>query len=129
MLCVRRKVSCLDYSKCNQTVTVYHEEKPGNYKRFTINGAFIDFRKNRNIEKTGERETNSFLLVIPEKNAKLGEDYEMKNGDKVLLGEGTDILSREEWARLIPSLVPDLAVIKHIDKKYWQGKLCHTEAG
>lgn len=129
MLCVRRNRAPLDYSKCNMTVTVYHEDSPGNYRKFEIHGAFIDFRKNQNVEKTGARESNSFLLVIPEINAKFGRDYLLKNGDKVLLGEGKDIASREEWARFIPVSVSGLVVVKYVDPKYFEGKLCHTEAG
>lgn len=129
MLSVRKRLSPIDYSKCNQKITVYHEDKPGSYRRFVIDGVFFDFRKNRNVEKTGSREANSFLLVIPQENARFGVDYQLKNGDKVLLGEGKEISEREEWAKLIPAAVPNLVVVKYIDVKYWQGEICHVEVG
>ena len=50
-------------------------------------------------------------------------------GDKVLLGEGPEIATREEWAGFIPAKVPGLVVVKYVDPKYWQGRLIHVEAG
>lgn len=129
MLCTRKKSAPLDYSNCNQTITVYHEAAPGVYRCYVIHGAFLDFCKNRNIEKTGSRESNAFLLIIPECHAQLGFDYDLKNGDKVLLGIGQAITSSREWSSLIPAKIPGLVVVKYIDPKYWQAKLCHVEAG
>lgn len=129
MLCVRKQARLPDYAKCCQKITIYHEESPGSYQRFVIDGAFLDFRKNLNIEKTGSREANSFLLVIPEAHARFGADYRLKNGDKVLLGDGGCISTREEWAQLIPAKVSGLVVVKYIDQKYLYGRRCHLEAG
>lgn len=119
-----RKNSCpIDYSKlCKQTVTVYH--KDGNtYTRSVHKRAFLDFRKNLTVDKTGSRESNSFLLVIP------GDVQAVFVEDKVLLGEGPEIGSREDWAALVPVKVPGLVVVSYADPKYWGDKLVHTEAG
>lgn len=124
MLCVRHIGKYpLDYSKCCQTVTVYHKKDPGKYIRTVFRNAFLDFRKNRNIDKTGIRESNSFLLVIP------GDGCPVTVNDKVLLGEGPEIESREAWANFIPAKVPGLVIVKYVDPKFWQGKPCHVEAG
>ena len=65
MLALRRR-NPITYSMCNQTVTVYHHDKTtGTYTKTVYDRAFLDFRKNHNVEKTGVKETNSFLLVIP----------------------------------------------------------------
>lgn len=122
MLFLRR--SCpLDYSKlCNQTVTVYHKDGD-KFTQATYNNAFLDFRKNLTVDKTGSRESNSFLLVLP--NAVQAVFV----GDKVLLGEGPEITTREAWADLIPTKVPGLVVVSYVDPKYWNGQLVHTEAG
>lgn len=69
----------VDYSLCNQTVTVYHADGE-NYTRMVYNRAFLDFRKTETTSKTGSREANGFLLVIP------GEGTSVYVGDKVLLG-------------------------------------------
>lgn len=122
MLFLRR--SCpLDYSKlCNQTVTVYHKDGD-KFTQATYHNAFLDFRKNLTVDKTGSRESNSFLLVLP------GAVQAVFVGDKVLLGEGPEIVTREAWADLIPAKVPGLVVVSYVDPKYWNDQLVHTEAG
>lgn len=58
----------VDYRLCNQTVTIYHQISAGKEFRCTrtvFHGAFLDFKKVTAVEKTGSRETNSFLLVLP----------------------------------------------------------------
>ena len=114
----------VDYSKCNQTVTIYHQEAPGAYTRTVLkHKAFLDFKKTQNIDKIGSHEVNSFLLVIP-----CAEPC-VAVGDKVLLGEGPVISNREEWAAFLPVKVPGLVVVKYVDPKYWNGKMVHVEAG
>lgn len=144
-LSVQRRAP-LDYSKCNQTVTIYHVVKgtPSAYcKTIVRGGAFLEFRKNANVEKTGASEVNTFLLVIPQgadgKTFFLpqacdgltvkGDNYTIAAGDKVLLGEGADIASPIAWAALLPSNTDGLVVVRYIDPKYWQGSICHVEAG
>ena len=117
-----RQLSPVDYSKCNQTVTVYHTED-GVYTSTIYRRAFLDFRKNQNINKTGSAESNGFLLVIPT------DKPIVYVGDKVLLGEGAPVNTREEWAALIPAKMPGLVVVKYVDPKYWQGQMVHVEAG
>ncbi|MCI5561776.1 MAG: hypothetical protein MR393_01355 [Intestinimonas massiliensis] len=121
MLCVRSRPP-VDYSKCNQTVTIYHNEG-GTYTRTVHRKAFLDFKKTENTDKTGSRESNSFLLVIP------CDSQPVFVEDKVLLGEGPEVTTREAWADLIPSKMPNLVVAKYVDPKYWNGKLVHVEAG
>lgn len=112
----------VDYRLCSQTVTVYHQEN-GKYIRTVHDRAFLDFHKTQTVDKTGSKEANSFLLVIP------GEAQAVFVGDKVLLGEGPEIADRAAWAALVPSKVPRLVVISYADPKYWDGKIIHTEAG
>ena len=75
------------------------------------------------MDKTGSREVNSFLLVIP------GDTQTVFVGDKVFLGVGSEITTKEAWAALVPSTTANLVVVKHVDHKYWNGQLIHTEAG
>lgn len=125
MLALRKKSGPVDYRLCNQTVTIYHHDKTtGGYSSTVIeHGAFLDFRKNHNVEKTGMKEANSFLLVIP------GPVQSVFPDDKVMLGVGPRVASREDWADLIPAKVPNLVVVKYVDPKYWNGRLVHVEAG
>ena len=124
MLCVRPKTSPVDYSKCNQTVTIYHWDGGSRYTRKVIRqGAFLYFKKTQNVDKAGSTEVNSFLLVIP------GSEVLISVGDKVIHGEGPLLSSREEWSALIPTKTPGLVVIRYVDPKYWRGVIVHTEAG
>lgn len=124
MLTIKRRLSPVDYSLCNQTVTIYHWDGKNTYTRKVIEkGAFLDFKKVQNVDKIGSSEANTFLLVIP------GAVVPIAVGDKVLHGVGPEIATREDWAALIPSKVPGLVVVKYVDPKYWHGSVVHTEAG
>ena len=114
--------SPVSYGLCTQTVTVYHKDGD-TYARTVYNQAFLDFRKTETTSKTGSREANGFLLVIP------GETAAVSAGDKVMLGEGPAVSTREEWAKLIPATTPGLVVVQYVDPKYWQGRVVHVEAG
>ena len=112
----------IDYGLCNQTVTVYHKDGD-TYTQKVHRRAFLDFRKIQTTDKTGSKEANSFLLVIP------GPVQPVFVDDKILLGEGPKIESREAWAAFVPAKVPGLVVVSYVDPKYWNGQLIHTEAG
>lgn len=123
MLMLMRKNACpLDYRMCSQTVTVYHKDGDA-YTRTVYHNAFLDFRKNQTVDKTGSKESNSFLLVLP------CGCQTVFVGDKVLLGEGPEIATREAWAALIPAKTPNCVVVKYVDPKYWDGRMVHMEAG
>lgn len=124
MVNIKRRTSPVDYRLCNQTVTIYHWDGGTTYTRKVIkDGAFLDFKKTQNVDKTGSREVNSFLLVIP------GSEVSVAVGDKVIRGEGPEINTREGWAAFIPAKVEGLVVVKYVDPKYWHGTVVHTEAG
>lgn len=139
MLMPKRKDACpVDYRMCSQTVTVYHYED-GKITRTEYPRAFLDFRKNQAVDKTGSREANSFLLVIPcprevNSNDPMWVDYLRHSnklisvGDKVMKGVGPKV-TPEEWAAFIPAKVPGLVVVKYVDPKYWGDRMVHVEAG
>lgn len=79
----------------------------------------MDFRKNRNVDKTGSAETNSFLLILP-------PEYSAFVGDKIYFGEGEETV---DWLQFVPAKVQGLVVARFIDPKYYAGKLHHTEVG
>lgn len=123
MVSIKPRPSPVDYRLCSQTVTVYHWDGATTYTRKVIHNAFLDFKKTQNVDKTGSSEANGFLLVIP------GSVVPVAVGDKVILGEGPEVATREAWAAFIPSKVPGLVVVKYVDPKYWRGNVVHTEAG
>ena len=111
--------SPLDYSLCDQTVTVYRREKDGSVTRTVHPRAFLDIKKVRNVEKTGSGDAMSFQLVVP-------GDADIREGDKVIHGEGPEEV---EWASLIPSKVRGLCVVRWVDPKFWEDGIAHIEAG
>lgn len=121
---VKHRASPMDYRLCNQTVTLYHwTEKDGVTRRVIEKGAFLDFKKVQDVSKTGSREVNNFLLVIP------CSEVPVAVGDKVFHGAGPEILTRAEWAGFLPATVPGLGIVKWVDPKYWKDQLVHVEAG
>ena len=112
----------IDYDRLwRQTFTIDHKTEEG-VSRTVCDRAYLDFRKNRNVDKTGSRETNSFLLVIP------GETQAVRIGDKVKSGVGPEV-GTDGWAQFIPAKVPGLVVVQYVDPKYWDDGMVHTEAG
>lgn len=131
------------YALCNQTVTVYHLTGAGadfGCTR-TVMPAFLDWQKNRTLDKTGSKETNSFLLVLPsgwrggpvwvppDEYTGAAGTFTLAPQDKVQLGEGPEVTTREAWAALLPARTAGLVVVRQVDPKYWQGKVCHVEGG
>ena len=114
-----------DYSLCRDAVTVYHEEG-GEVTRVVHSRAFFDSKKTENVDRTGSKEANGFLLVIP------GSTQACKVGDKVALGEGPEVPATDVmawWRTFIPAKVDNLVVVGYVDVKRWDGAIVHTEAG
>ena len=122
MMLMRQNACPVNYSLCDQTVTVYHNDGD-KYTRTVYDRAFLDFRKTLTTDKTGSKESNSFLLVIP------GSEQAAFVGDKVILGEGPEITTAKDWTAFVPVKVPGLVVVGYVDVKYWRGQIVHTEAG
>lgn len=122
MAVIKRRGCPVDYRLCNQTVTVYHKDGDS-YTQTVYTNAYLDFRKTHNVDKTGNTESNSFLLVIP------GASQAVFPEDKVILGAGPEISTAQAWAAFVPAKVPGLVVVKYVDPKYWRGQMVHTEAG
>ena len=122
MVRIKRRTCPVDYRMCNQSVTVYHKDGD-TYTRTVYEQAFLDFKKTQTVDKTGSKEANSFLLVIP------GDTQAVFVGDKVMMGIGPEIATRDAWASFRPDNTPGLVVVKYVDTKYWNGEMVHTEAG
>ena len=91
--------------------------------RTVFNRAYLDHKKTQTVDKTGNKEANSFLLVIP------GATQAVFPGDKVLIGIGPEVTTREAWAAMVPATTPGLVVVSYADSKFWNGQMVHTEAG
>lgn len=122
MVAIKPFNSPLDYSLCDQTVTIYRRNGD-EIERIEVERAFLDFRKVENVTKTGSTDSGSFLLVVP------GSDVQVMPGDKVIRGEGREIKTVEDWNKFIPAKVAGLCVVSYVDEKYFHGRLVHVEAG
>ena len=114
-----------DYSLCKQMVSIYHYDN-GEVTRTVVYPAYMDFKKTENVEKTGSQEANSFLLVIP------CQESPVAIGDKVMVGEGPVVDSEDPakwWRNFVPARYVGMGVVKYFDPKYWDGQMCHVEAG
>lgn len=110
------------YGLCDRTVTVYHREGADRISRTVHRRAFLDSQKTMNVARTGSSEASGFLLVIPGEAA-------VAVGDKVVPGVGPECATDAQWRDLIPTKVPGLVVVRHVDHKWYRGRVAHTEAG
>ena len=111
----------LDYSLCNQVVTVYRligEE----VSRHEIDHAYLSPKTVKRTVVSGEEVEKPFLLILP------GEDVRLLPGDRVFQGVGP-FVTKEAWPAFLPATVPELFIAQYVKPCYWMGRLCHTEAG
>ena len=114
-------MSCpLDYSLCNQTVTLYRMEN-GTVRRQVVENALYRWRLEQVTDELGTRQETKFSLI-------LAGQHMLQPGDRVYDGTGPAI-TLEQWPGFLPVTVPGLSQVRYVKPCYWQGELCHTEAG
>lgn len=115
-------MSCpLDYSLCDQTVTIYRMAQ-GELTRWVTDGALLTISCERIPGMTGEAYTVHCHVILA------GETACLMPGDRIVHGVGPE-LSPEAWERFVPVIVPGLAQVDYVKPFYWQGKQCHVEGG
>lgn len=138
-----REGAPLDYGFCRDVVTLYHPVFGEAFacRRVVFRGAYMDLRETAGTDAVETKsERRCFLLLPcggerprwspPGEAAPLEDEdwFRLEPGDRVLLGEGPQIGTREEWRRFVPAQVPGLAAVREVAVKRWQGKECHVEA-
>ena len=125
-----------DYSLCDQTVTVYHQDAEKHVSRTVIHGVHLGFKSVHTLDKTGGKTERAFLLVIPQSacayvppGAYAGAPgtYTLAALDKVYFNEGPQV-EDAAWASFLPARIDGLLVVRQVDPKYLCGRLCHVEA-
>ena len=111
----------LDYSLCNQTVTVYRK-KGNEIIRQEILSCHYAWQEDQQEDETGIYRQTKCLMIVP------GEQQRVFIGDRVYDGIGPQI-GLADWATFIPVLVPGLTQINYVAPYYWGDTLCHWEAG
>lgn len=107
----------LDYTLCNQTVTVYHRET---LARTVVENAYYDYRHEETIEEGQADSSVRFTLIVPGR-------LDVRPGDKVRPGCGPVLAGKAQWMLLTAGALPGLGIVKSVSPKYWKGTVCHTE--
>lgn len=114
-------MSCpLDYSLCDRTVTLYRW-RGGTVTRQVIDNAWYDYRTVQRTDALGSRQERAFQLIIP-------GDAALLPGDRVYDGVGP-VITAQQWAGFLPVCVAGLSQVQYVKPYFWQGQICHTEAG
>ena len=108
----------MDYSLCDETVTLYRKEGQRIVRRVVENARLI--RQNAAIaENYGKSRLKKFLLIIP-------GDFPLQTGERVFAGIGPE---DPDWKHFIPATVEELYEVSFVKPCYWDGELIHWEAG
>lgn len=110
----------LDYSLCNQTVTVYRMQK-GEIFRYILENAYLTPKVRNKTQISGEEPSMPFSLIVPGNPG-------LHPGDRIYHGVGP-VLTNGQWPAFLPVTVPGLYITEYVKPCYWMGTVCHTEAG
>ncbi len=111
----------LDYSLCDQTVTLYHKQA-NTILRQVVEGCYYTWKEELREEETGLQRQTLCQLILP------GEDHRIFVGDRVYGGIGPEI-GIGDWPAFLPVSVTGLSQINYVTPCYWEGAICHIEAG
>ncbi len=108
------------YDLCRQTVTVYTKTGDRICRRVAKN-CYYQWYDARIVNDQGTHKVRKFLLIQPGKEP-------IAPGDKIVPGEGPEI-SPEKWDAFLPAKVRGLGEVAYAQPWYWDGHICHYEAG
>lgn len=103
------------YPLCDRTVTVYRETG----ERTVCEGCYFVYEDVENESAQGLQVDRKFLLVMPGAQRVFA-------GDRIFDGIGPEEIV---WAEFVPAAVPGLCQAAYAKAWYWDGHVCHTEAG
>ena len=109
----------LDYSLCDQTVTVYRMEKDA-VARWVITNAYLSGKVSAPTEPYGKSRLKQFLLIIP------GDAMALQPGDRIFDGIGPEEV---QWQSFVPAMVSGLYEAGYVKPCCWEGEITHWEAG
>ena len=109
----------LDYSLCQQTVTVY-QKKGEEISRHVAEKSYFSGSVSTPTEPYGKSKEKKFLLMIP------GEEISLQPGDRIFAGIGpADV----DWQTFLPVTVSQLYEAGSVRACRWEGRITHWEAG
>ena len=112
-------MSPLDYSLCDQTVTVYRRNGEG-IARYVVECCYFSRQTATSTEHYGKSRLKPFLLIIP------GGDFPLQTGDRIFDGTGPETV---DWQAFVPAAVPELYEAAYVKPCRWEGEITHWEAG
>ena len=108
----------LDYSLCQQTVTLYRRNGSG-ATRQVVENCHLQTRQRLRTDTAGKSMEKEFLLIIP-------GFADIAPGDRVYAGTGPEGVL---WEDFTPANIPELYEISYVRPCFWQGDICHVQAG
>ena len=108
----------MDYSLCDETVTVYRKTEEG-ILRWVKESTRLIRQIATPAESYGKSMDKKFLLIIP-------GDFPLQTGDRIFAGIGPEVT---DWERFLPAAVEELYEISFVKPCYWDGEPVHWEAG
>ena len=109
----------LDYSLCDKTVTVYRMEN-GQLQRQVVDGCYYFWQAGEETDALGTRQVTRFLLIMP------GQTQRVFPGDRIYDGVGPENV---DWPAFLPVNVAGLSQVAYVRPTWWDGRVCHVEAG
>ena len=110
----------LNYDLCCQCVTVYRLED-GSVKRYLLENVHYQYDVRQVTDQRGRHQETMCLLIVP-------GDRDIRVGDRVYDGIGPDV-NVSQWKNFLPVTVAGLSEINYVKPWFWEGQLCHREAG
>lgn len=113
-------MSCpVDYSFCNQTVTVYRKRKD-QILRLQIDKCYFSLEETYMQDGYGRKIRKKCRLILPGKQSVFA-------GDRVYPGIGPQV-DVDSWNSFVPDNVPGLCILQQVKTYFWDNTPCHTEA-
>lgn len=109
-------MTLLDYSLCDQTVTLYGIRE-GVLQRRVAENCHLAAQQELTESIHGKSRQNRFLLIIP-------GDADLQPGDRVFDGIGPEIV---DWQSFVPAFTEKLYEIGRVQRHRWNGQVCHVE--
>ena len=108
----------LDYSLCDQTVTLYRMDQ-GKLRRRVVTNSYFQPRQTQKRDLYGKSRHKEFLLIIP-------GQMDLRFGDRVVAGMGPEEV---QWETFLPGFTDGVYEVDFVQPCFWEGQLCHTQAG
>ena len=108
----------MDYSLCDQTVTIYRKQN-GMVTRQIVENCYLTTRCSSSTETYGKSRLKQFLLIIP-------GDVPVCCGDRIYDGIGPKEM---DWQQFLPVTVPQVYEVGYAQPFFWHNQVAHWEAG